>query len=127
MTMGEYIKFLRNKREWTQEELGKKLNPPVERPAINKWESGKVENIKRTYIEQMANLFQVKPSELMCFEETANEFIDTKEVYQIVTNTFGVQTSNLIKNFNELNEDGKRIVSENMDAMTHIPKYTDKI
>jgi len=99
MTMGEYIKYLRTQREWTQEELGKKLNPPVERPAINKWEKGRIENIKRTYILQMSTLFQVKPSELMCFEETADEFINPAEVYELITNTFGVQTCNLIKSF----------------------------
>ena len=68
MTMGETIKELRKTAGYTQEELGSILNPKVNRAAINKWESGQVENIKRTYIEQMAALFRVHPSELMCFE-----------------------------------------------------------
>ena len=68
MKMGEYIASLRRKRGWSQEELGQRLVPPVNSPAINKWENGKTENIKRTYIEQMAKLFSVHPVDLMCFD-----------------------------------------------------------
>ena len=57
MTMGEYIKELRTGnnvygKKWTQEELGAALNPPVNRAAVNKWETGLVENIKRKHIQQ---------------------------------------------------------------------------
>ena len=47
MTMGEYIKQLRTEREWSQDELGKKVG--VNRAAVQKWEKGSVENIKRNY------------------------------------------------------------------------------
>lgn len=127
MTMGQYIKYLRTQREWTQEELGKKLEPQVERAAVNKWELGLTENIKRTYILQLSILFNVKPSELMCFEEeTAEELIDPQKVYELITNTFGVQTSELIKIFNKLNNEGKKVVMDNMDAISYIPKFTDE-
>ena len=49
MTMGTYIKQLREGMGISQEELGKSLNPPVNRAAVNKWETGQVENIKRTH------------------------------------------------------------------------------
>ena len=62
MDVGTIIKTLRNEHHMTQEELGSKLNPPVNRQAVNKWETGRVENIKRSHIEQMAVLFGVKPS-----------------------------------------------------------------
>lgn len=73
MTMGEYIRALRKDAGLTQEELGAKLSPKVNRAAINKWESGYVENIKRNYIEQMSILFDVRPCELMCFESKKEE------------------------------------------------------
>ena len=69
MNMGDYIKELRKKTNLSQEELGKLLNPPINRAAINKWEKGRVENIKRSYVEQLALIFGVAPSQLMCFED----------------------------------------------------------
>ena len=68
MKMGEYIRKLRTEHGLTQEELGQKLNPKVNRAAVNKWEGGKVANIKRSHIEQMAKIFGVDPVKLMCFE-----------------------------------------------------------
>ena len=66
MKMGEYIKQLRTGsniygKKWSQEELGKLLDPQVNRAAVNKWESGQVENIKRAHIQQMSELFGVNP------------------------------------------------------------------
>mgnify|MGYP000033737651 FL=1 len=69
MTMGTYIKQLREEMGISQEELGKSLNPPVNRAAVNKWETGQVENIKRTHIQQLAKKFGVSPCELMCFDD----------------------------------------------------------
>lgn len=51
MTMGTYIKRLREEMGISKEELGRSLNPPVNRAAVNKWETGQVENIKRTHIQ----------------------------------------------------------------------------
>ena len=66
MKMGDYIKYLRLEKGWSQEELGEKCG--VKKAAVNKWEKGSVENIKRSTIEKMAELFDVSPCELMCFE-----------------------------------------------------------
>ena len=55
MTMGEYIKQLRTEREWSQDELGKKVG--VNRAAVQKWEKGSVENIKRTTIKKLSDVF----------------------------------------------------------------------
>ena len=103
MKMGEYIKKLRTKSNLTQEELGKKLNPGVNRAAINKWENGSVKNIKRSYIEQMSKIFNVNPSELMCFsqEEIISKEIDAIEAIQ---NSFGDDYVKLLELFHQLNE-----------------------
>lgn len=69
MKMNQYIKQLRESAGMSQEELGKSLTPHVNRAAVQKWEAGAVENLKRTHIEQLAKLFGVKPSNLMCFED----------------------------------------------------------
>lgn len=61
--MGDRIKEMRSKLGLTQEELGKKLG--VKRAAVNKWETGEVENIKRGTLEEMCRIFKVRPSWLM--------------------------------------------------------------
>ena len=71
MTMGDRIKQLREKNGMTQEELGEYLG--VQKSAIRKYEKGSVENIKRTSIKKMADLFKVSPAYLMCFDEPKEE------------------------------------------------------
>ena len=70
MKMGDIIKQLRLKNNMTQEELGKLIG--VQKSAIRKYESGKVENIKRTSIKIMADRFGVSPSYLMGMEDNIN-------------------------------------------------------
>jgi len=63
METGAIIKELRIKKGLTQEELGKILG--VQKAAIQKYESGLVENIKRSSIIKMAQIFDVTPAYIM--------------------------------------------------------------
>ena len=65
--MAQRIKELRKEAGLTQEELGEKLG--LQKSAIAKYESGRVENIKRSTIQAMADLFGVKPSYILGFDE----------------------------------------------------------
>lgn len=67
MTMAERIRTLRLKQGLTQEELGKVIG--VQKSAIRKYESGMVENIPRSSIKKMADLFGVTPSYLMGWDD----------------------------------------------------------
>lgn len=69
--MGKRIKECREQAGLTQEELGEKLG--LQRAAINKYEKGHVENMKRATIKRMADIFDVSPSWLMGFEEEYQE------------------------------------------------------
>ena len=60
MNIGLYIKELRQKKSMTQEELGQHVG--VQRAAVQKWESGKTQNLKRTTISKLALLFEVSPA-----------------------------------------------------------------
>ena len=91
MKMGTYIKELRESMNLSQEELGKMLSPTVNRDAVSKWERGRVENIKRSHIEQLSKIFNVRPSELMCFENTE----------------LSEDEKDLLEDYNELNDTGK--------------------
>lgn len=63
MEMGEIIKKLRLEKGITQEKLGEIIG--VQKSAIRKYGSGKVQNMKRTSIKKMADYFGVSPSYLM--------------------------------------------------------------
>lgn len=69
--MGKRIKECREQAGLTQEELGEKLG--LQRAAINKYEKGHVENMKRATIKRMADIFDVSPSWLMGFDEEYQE------------------------------------------------------
>ncbi|WP_167628816.1 helix-turn-helix domain-containing protein [Listeria valentina] len=70
-TMGDRIKRLRIEMGLTQEELGKRVG--LKRAAINKYEKGNVENMKRSIVEKMSSLFSVSPSYLMALDESNSE------------------------------------------------------
>ena len=125
MTMGEYIRQLRKNHDLTQEELGQRLNPSVNRAAINKWETGQVENIKRSYIEQMSKLFDIRPSELMCFdiEHKLSEEVITIEMVQ---KNFGRDAVRMLELFTKLNALGKDKALEDLEDLSNLPKYSDE-
>lgn len=60
MNVGEYIKKLRTDYGYSQEQLGAMIG--VKRAAVQKWESGKVQNLKRETIKKLSEIFNVSPS-----------------------------------------------------------------
>lgn len=65
--MAERIKERRLQMAYTQEELARKLG--LQKSAIAKYENGRVENIKRSVIADMANILECSPSYLMGWDE----------------------------------------------------------
>lgn len=59
MTVGEKIREYRLKKHMTQEQLGKHLG--VGKAAVQKYESGQVQNLKATHIKTLCKLFDKKP------------------------------------------------------------------
>ena len=126
MTMGEYIKELRNGsnpygKKLTQEELGLLLEPKVNRAAINKWETGQVENIKRNHIVQLARIFGITPCELMCFETEVKISKEVK-IIEDIQEVFGDDAVELLRNFYNMNATGKEKVMEYINDV--FPKYS---
>ena len=70
--MSNKIKELRKARHMTQTELGDILG--VGKSAISKYEKGRVENLKRSTIAEMAKLFSVSPSYLLGWEDVPSGF-----------------------------------------------------
>lgn len=60
MDVGKYIKSLRTESGMTQEQLGELVG--VKKAAVQKWESGMTQNLKRTTIQKLADIFNVSPA-----------------------------------------------------------------
>ena len=79
---GEMIKYYRKKLGLTQEELGNYVG--VQKSAIAKYENGRIENLKRTTIEKLSELFDILPSELLGISATNNVMTNTTNVIGVV-------------------------------------------
>lgn len=79
---GEMIKYYRKKLGLTQEELGNYVG--VQKSAIAKYENGRIENLKRTTIEKLSELFDILPSELLGISATSNIMTNTTNVIGVI-------------------------------------------
>lgn len=86
----------------TQEELAEKLG--LQKSAIAKYENGRVENIKRSTIQNMANILHCKPSYLLAFDEEPI----------------------IMSYYNKLNALGQKTATEHVRLLTLDKKYTEK-
>ena len=110
MTMGERIRFYRNKQGLTMEQLGEMLG--VRRAAVMKYEDGSVENIKRSTIKRMAEIFGVSPCYLMWGEETETT------VTQLPRGLTDSERQ-LLAAFRALNAQGQAMALATVEAYTH--------
>ena len=70
-TMGKRIAQKRKEKGMTMEQLASALD--IQASAVNKYEKGLVENIKRTTILRMAQIFECDPAWLMGFEASKKD------------------------------------------------------
>lgn len=113
MGMAERIKERRKIMGYTQTELGEKIG--LQASAIAKYENGRVENIKRSVIANMAKVLDCSPCYLLDWEDrplTEAENESTSSIPQIITY------------YNELNEYGKETATEHVRLLTLDEKYT---
>jgi transcriptional regulator with XRE-family HTH domain len=63
-TLGDLIRYYRERKGWSQQELGDKLQPRVDQSRISKWEKNEAQPRKERLIG-MAKLFGIHAGELM--------------------------------------------------------------
>lgn len=119
--MGERIKQLRKSLNMSQEELGSKIG--VKKSAVNKYETGDVENIPRQSIEIMCKLFSVSPSYLLGIEELEDSLAKEVKLIEQIQEFYGKEAVNLLQSFTKLNAAGKEKVISYCDDMTENQKY----
>lgn len=126
MTMGEYIKKLREEKGWSQEELGQKVG--VNRAAVQKWEKGTVENIKRSTIKELSKVLGVSPCDLMQWDEEANlqkvqHEIDACELFE---KCYGKEAFKAVSMFLKLDAVDQGKIVERMEVLLEAEKYSAK-
>lgn len=114
--MANRIKRCRTDKNMTQEELAEKLG--LKKSAIAKYENGRVENIKRSTIEEMSNIFNCKPSYLMGWD-------DQKERLSSFYLTLNEHESKLVNEYRKLNNMGKLKILQTAQEMNCSPLYND--
>ena len=108
MSIGVTIKKLRQEQGWTQEELGEMLG--VKKAAVQKYESGQVQNLKHSTIKRLCEIFEKSPSVFIFNEsELLNEPRLSEEVALLeqIQKTYGKEVIELLQSFVALDEAGK--------------------
>jgi transcriptional regulator with XRE-family HTH domain len=123
MNSGDRIKELRTSNKMTQEELAEKLG--LQKSAIAKYENGRVENIKRSTLEKMANIFNVSPAYIMGLSDIKD--IDSMSLSSISDELLPsfIQVIKKMENNDDLNKDDLYIYLSGFEEM--ISDITEKI
>ena len=108
--VGQRIKRLRKERKWTQEMLGAKLG--VKKAAVQKYESGRVVNLKQDTIKRLTDIFEVPPTTFLdCsdwdkYAEEVNLAEQVKTI-ELIQKHFGNDAVMLLHIFSELSCSGQ--------------------
>ena len=112
MTIRDRIKQRREQLGMTQEELAKKLG--LQKSAIAKYEKGRVINIKRSTIVNMAEIFHCTPTYLMGWNEETldkrfsdlivNREIQPEKIYELMKNCFDNDSIYLLQAYMHLQD-----------------------
>ncbi len=112
MDMSQRIKERRLAMGLTQEGLATRLG--LQKSAIAKYENGRVENIKRSVIAKMSGVLQCSPAYLMGWDDS---------VTSLPHKTLRPDESQLLNNYNLLNDTGKEKAQDSVHDLTEIKRY----
>lgn len=124
MTVGATIKQLRLEKGLTQEELGEMLG--VKKAAVQKYESGQVQNLKPATIKKLCEIFGMNPS-VFIFDDA--EFLNEEQLREEVglieqiQKTYGKEVVSLLEDFITLDTEKKKRVIEycaDLSLMQHL-------
>ena len=112
-SVGQRIKRLRKERKWTQEMLGAKLG--VKKAAVQKYESGRVVNLKQETIKKLSDIFEVPPTTFLDWDVYAKEVNLAEQIktIELLQKHFGEGAVELLHIYSELNSLGQeKLISE---------------
>lgn len=109
MKVGQKIKEARKAKGLTQEELGVLIG--VQKSAIAKYESGRVVNIKRSTLQKLAEVLDIRGSELII----DNKPIEAAEFHAQILTDNSVMT--MLEQYYELNNVDQKIVRDLVQSL----------
>lgn len=126
--VGQRIKRLRKERKWTQEMLGAKLG--VKKAAIQKYESGRVVNLKQETIKKLTDIFDVPPTTFLdCSEWDAHakeiNLAEQVKTIELIQKHFGDGAVVLVHIYSELSVSGQEKLVRHAENMHKIYGKTD--
>ena len=119
--MGNRIRELRIANGYTQEELAKHFG--MNKAAINKWETGLVENIPRSKIQELARLFGCDACYIMAFDSDPTKEKE-KKICDLMYKCYGKDAYSMVQMYFKLNQTGKEKALERIQELTKISDYT---
>lgn len=114
MTTGEVLRFLRQQKGATQEEVGEILG--VQKSAIQKYENGSVVNLKLDAIRKLCFFFQIPPW-ILIFPENVSKLKEYGETES------GDEFHRYLVDFSRLNIHGRRRLYSYAHDLALIEKY----
>ena len=118
MTIGERIRRLRMEKNMTQEELG--ALPGVQKAAIQKYESGQIQNLKVDTIRFFSDFFGLPPAYFI-YDEIPSYGEEIAE--QLLKIYLGERGATFMHNLYKLNFEGLRKLADYCEDLTEIEKY----
>lgn len=112
--IGNRIRKFRLEKGWTQSDLAEKLG--VTKPAVQKYENGGINNLKRETIQKLCELFRVPPIFFIYNDLPTSDEIPKYSYY-------GGEIFDMAKILGELNESGQKKVIEYIKDIHRIGEY----
>ena len=120
---GEILKKLRLDAGFTLEGLGQKLEPPLEKATILRWENGSIKSIKQNYLLQLSKLYNVSVYYLLGQSDT---LVEEVKLWDSISALFGNDAAEFFHDFLELNAEGKKKARSQMSDLWKLYHKEDK-
>lgn len=121
---GNYVKYLRQKNGWSQEELATRCGYTSEtrKSTIQKIEAGK-SDLPASKIRKLADAFHVAPSELI---DPPSEARDEMLVCELFERCHGKEAFQMVQSFLKLDQADRLVIYGRILGMLDAEKYTEK-
>lgn len=127
MKVGDKIKMYRLEKGMTQEEVGKHLG--VGKAAVQKYESGQVQNLKAAHIKKLCILFNRRPWDFIFDDDDEPKHSDFKmndfkmNDMAILRDIVGVEWLIILEDLQKINELGQTKIKEYIRDIAKIDEY----
>lgn len=122
-SVGSKIRELRIKKGFTQEQLGELIG--VKKAAIQKYESGRVKNLKQATITKFSEIFDVPPWTFVESQYDMNDLCEEVKALDLLGKHFGAESIEMLHLFVQLNSRGKEKVMELSKDLLKITDYRE--